>query len=254
MPSPVPNPPGPRDTRNGEAGLSACTRTRLLEAAGEVFAERGFRDATVREICTRAGANIAAVNYYFQGKEGLYAQVVNYAQTCMHAAYPITVDHNAPAEDRLVQFVRAFVQRVVNDDRPAWHTKLMAREMVEPTAALDSVVAHTIRPTFALLSSIITGLWPQVRPDQLGLAASSIVGQCLMHRNCRPVLERLFPDRAYGHKEIAALANHIAQFSLAGIRALRDAESAAAENGTEARSSLNGAATPQSPAQRRARR
>src|ERR1044071_2795600 len=131
-----------------ESALGARTRTRLLDAAGEVFAERGYRNATVREICQRAGANIASVNYYFKGKEGLYAQVVDYAQACMHSAYPIRMDPSAPAADRLAQFIRAFLVRVLDDARPAWHTKLMSREMVEPTSALDQVVARTIRPTF----------------------------------------------------------------------------------------------------------
>ena len=57
----------------------AETRRQLLEAAGEVFAEAGYRDATVREICRRAGANIAAINYHFGDKEKLYAEVLRYS-------------------------------------------------------------------------------------------------------------------------------------------------------------------------------
>ena len=55
------------------------TRNRLLNAAGEVFAEKGFKSATVRAICDRAGANIAAVNYHFGDKEHLYSEVLRFA-------------------------------------------------------------------------------------------------------------------------------------------------------------------------------
>jgi TetR/AcrR family transcriptional regulator, regulator of cefoperazone and chloramphenicol sensitivity len=58
------------------------TRQRLLEAAGEVFADLGFRSATVRDICRRADANIAAVHYHFGDKEQLYAAAVHYAHLC----------------------------------------------------------------------------------------------------------------------------------------------------------------------------
>jgi len=50
------------------------THDRLLDAAGAVFAEKGYHHATVAEICERAGANIAAVNYYFRSKDNLYVE------------------------------------------------------------------------------------------------------------------------------------------------------------------------------------
>src|SRR5215468_3936372 len=55
------------------------TRTELLEAAGHVFAEKGFDRATGKEICERAGANSAAINYYFGGMDGLHAAVLEEA-------------------------------------------------------------------------------------------------------------------------------------------------------------------------------
>src|SRR5271169_1596249 len=98
----VPPSAGPEDKYHAE------TRRQLLEAAGEVFAESGFRDATVREICRRAGANIAAVNYHFGDKETLYAEVLRYSQGRALEKYPplLGVAADAPPEKKL----RAFVQ------------------------------------------------------------------------------------------------------------------------------------------------
>src|SRR5438309_10636986 len=80
---------------------SRDTRQRLLEAAGEVFAERGFRDATIQEICRRAAANIAAVHYHFADKKRLYRAVIQYAEGCAGASTPADVAPDRPAEKRL---------------------------------------------------------------------------------------------------------------------------------------------------------
>lgn len=205
-----------------DAADACCTRSRLLEAAGEVFAERGYRDATVREICTRAGANIAAVNYYFQGKDGLYTRVVDYAQGCMQSAYPLQIDASLPLEQRLAQFVRAFLVRVLDDTRPAWHWKMMLREIADPTPALDRVVQGTIRPTMLLLGAILRDLLPGAEDHEVRLAAASIVGQCLHYRHARPVMERLFPGQKFGPSELDLLAGHITRFSLGGLRAMSE--------------------------------
>src|SRR3984957_8274648 len=72
----------PRKSRGKapEEDVSRSTRERLLETAGEIFAEKGFDRATGKEICARAGANVAAINYYFGSIEGLYAAVLEEAQ------------------------------------------------------------------------------------------------------------------------------------------------------------------------------
>jgi len=124
------------------------TRQRLLEAAGEVFAEQGFRQATVRDICARAGANVAAVNYHFGDKEKLYSEVLRFAHGCAIEKYPpsLGLPPDAPAEKRLHAFVLSFLSRLLDDGRPAWHAKIMSREMAEPTGAMDMLVDEQIKP------------------------------------------------------------------------------------------------------------
>src|SRR5579872_793581 len=91
-----------------------ATREHLLEAAAEVFAEAGFRTATVREICQRAGANIAAVNYHFGDKEKLYRAVLKDSFRIAMARYPadLGLPARATPEQRLRAFVLSFLMRI----------------------------------------------------------------------------------------------------------------------------------------------
>ncbi|MGH7965230.1 MAG: CerR family C-terminal domain-containing protein [Candidatus Binatia bacterium] len=210
--------------RNGET-LTPETRQRLLEAAGEVFAEHGFRAATVRDICQRANVNIAAVNYHFGDKERLYAEVLRYAHHCCLEKYPpdFGLQRDASAEQRLHAFVRSFLLRIFDEGRLAWYGQLMSHEMIEPTAALDALVETEIRPGAEQLQSIVRVLLGRrVNAEQVRLCAMSIVSQCLHYHHARPVITRLFPQQRYELKDIERLADHITHFSLAALTRLAE--------------------------------
>src|SRR3989449_6377586 len=199
---------------------SRDTRQRLLEAAGEVFAERGFRDATIQEICRRADANIAAVHYHFADKERLYRAVIQYAEGCAGDSPPADVAPDAPAEKRLRAHIESFLLRLLDEGHPAWLGKLMAREMSQPTPALDIIVQEKIRTTDRRVDAIVRELLGAgACDDDVRACVLSVQGQCLFYRHCHPVLTRLFPERSFGREEVPELARHIVRFSLAGIRA-----------------------------------
>jgi AcrR family transcriptional regulator len=199
----------------------AATRQRLLESAGEEFAEHGYRATTVRAICRHAGANIAAVNYHFGDKRALYAAVLRYAHGCAADRHPIELggSRRQPPQQRLRTFVHGFLQRLLDQGRPAWHGKLMAREMVEPSGALDELVEKAIRPQFLLLSGIVTGLVGELDEVQLRRACISVVCQCLFYHHARPVIVRLFPALRLEQDEIAELTEHITAFTISGLAA-----------------------------------
>lgn len=195
------------------------TRQRLLEAAGEVFAEQGFRNATVREICRRAGANVAAVNYHFGDKEHLYLAVMRYAHGQSFAKYPsdLGLPPGAPPEDRVRSFVKAFLLRVLDIGKSSWAGRLMSKELAEPTAALDFIVSEQIRPNFMFLGGALRELMgPGVEDAVVRRCAASIVGQCLFYHFGRPVLERLNGTKI-SVEHVDELTEHITAFSLAAV-------------------------------------
>ena len=199
------------------------TRGRLLEAAGQTFAEHGFRAATVREICRRARANVAAVNYHFRGKKGLYEAVLRHWAGIALQKYPLTLGlrDGAPAEERLRTFIRAFLFRLTDKGRPAWHGRLLAREMVEPTGALDRLVRELMRPMYERLAGILRELLGRrASGETIRLCAFSILGQGTFYRHCKAVIHRLHPRQRFDTKDIERLAEHIAEFSVQAIQQL----------------------------------
>ena len=201
--------------------LSSATESRLLEAAGEIFAEVGYRAATVRQICEKAGANIAAVNYHFGDKEGLYMVVLRSVPDAHAEKFPADrgLPPGATAEQKLAAYIESLLNRVFDEGRPGWHTKIMAREMIEPTRALDTLVTDVALPVHQELAAIVRELLgPKGAEDAVRLCTLSILSQCVYYHHARSVLSRLYPQQEYGSRDIAQLADHITRFSQGALQ------------------------------------
>src|SRR5208282_2971743 len=116
------------------------TRDKILSAAGEVFAEQGFEGATIRAITERAGVNVAAVNYHFRDKGELYTRIVLDACSARAAWRDAMAEAPDSPEERLRSLIYHFLGYLLDPDRPVWKRRLMAREMANPTSALDELV------------------------------------------------------------------------------------------------------------------
>jgi len=196
---------------------------RLLQVAVEVFAEFGFRAATIREICSMANVNVASVNYYFRSKETLYIKALAYAFDEAHKRYPqdAALDRNLLPELRLQFFIKNFLSKLLDNTYLGLHSKLITREITEPTRALDEIIKTAIAPNCLLLEEIIRQIvGQQANADIVHRCVLSILGQCLMFKHSRSIIDRLYPHLIADQKAIQDTADHIAKFSLLALTGL----------------------------------
>ncbi len=193
-------------------------RLRLLEAAGQVFADKGFDGATVRDIIGRAGTNVAAVNYYFGDKEKLYYEAVRSAACCQDESFPMPEwPGGTPASIKLRDFIYVIVHRMLDPRSPPWKRQLFLREMTQETAACQALVRDHIRPMAETLAAILKELLPDAPQAKRNLIAFSIVGQCLYHKVSGPIAAQLVGPDEYRRYDADMLTEHITEFSFAAL-------------------------------------
>ncbi len=199
------------------------TRAALIEAATEVFVEDGFRAARVRDIAARAGQRLSAINYHFDGKEGLYLAVLRHHGETTIAAMPLLPpDPSLPARERLEFAIHAACSRLLGVGGDSRIGALLLRELASPTAALDMLFERFARPQSELLRGLVAEILDaDPRDESVERAMVSIFGQCIAYRSARPFIERLMPALLEGADADERLVRHVSDFSWAGLMALR---------------------------------
>ena len=201
---------------------STKTRMRLLMAACKVFTEKGFRDATIAEICEQAGTNIASVNYHFGDKGNLYKESWHYAFRQSLKSYPPDggVSEDAQPEDRLRGWIKSLIYRI--NDHNSCDFYIVHKELANPTGLLKEIMKKEIDPLNEGMCSIIRELLgPHATDRQVQFCQESIMSQCfhlLIARKNQLNNEAI--QGPHGIDDIDAFIEHIVKFSLAGIRAV----------------------------------
>lgn len=154
----------PQRPKRAQRSDGRSTRAVVLEAAGKVFAERGFAEATSKEICERAGTNGAAVNYYFGGKEGLYEEVLIEAHRQMLSLEDLNriIASEATPEEKLRVFLEHIIRTAMNASE-LWGIRIFLRELASPSPFVPKFITTAVFPKSQKLRELIrdiTGLPP----------------------------------------------------------------------------------------------
>jgi AcrR family transcriptional regulator len=183
--------------------------------------------ATLKEITDLAGANQASINYHFRDKYELYGAVIRQAVRLTPFTLPQEGLAGSP-EDRL----RAFIVHAILDlhdlSRPAWRATLVSHELNQPTAAMDAVMDELIWPRVRFVRELIRDLLgPKASEEEISRGALSVTAQVMHYLYNAGLLRRVEPALIQPEKA-ARLAQHITEFSLAGLYAMRDGPNGAA--------------------------
>ena len=127
---------------------------------------------------------------------------------------------DTPATVKLADFIRFHVVRLLDPSKPAWHTRLIMRELTQPSAACTELVRDYIEPKSRILGGILEELLPSGTPrQQRFMTAFSIMGQILFYCTHKPIVLLLLGDKDQPYEDTAALAEHITRFTMRALNA-----------------------------------
>lgn len=200
------------------------TKTALVFAAGELFAEHGFEGATVRAIAERAGANIAAVNYHFGSKEHLYTEVLRHALIegpGLHASAFLENDERLDSPSGTAAILRELIYDafwgLLSPQQPKWYAQVIARSLVEPSASLREVAEQLFEPDQQALRCIIRRARPDLTDEQARLWGLSIAGQICFYIFCRQPILLLLGEEEYSEAFLEEVVAHIATLIITAL-------------------------------------
>ncbi len=205
------------------------TAERLLAAATELFAERGFRATTLREVAARAGTNLASANYHFKSKQQLYLTVLRRHLDEMQErlsqagaaldARTVARLSAAEASEILGRRISAMVSFLLGPP-PAPEGAMLLRELSDPSKMLPWLIDELFTPQLSATRSLLRRIAPGLRGRALEHAAFSVVAQGVFYRVMLAVLQHW-----NGGKELRAttadeVSRHVLAFSLGGLQAI----------------------------------
>src|SRR5271155_253587 len=200
------------------------TRQQLLEAAGHLFAKKGFERSTAKEICEKAGTNPAAVNYHFGGIEGLYAAVLEEARDRILSvrAIELAVEGKTGPHAKLAAALDVIIQTLLGPVSSSWALQIFGRDMVTPSPTTYAAKDKLILPLARIVRGFVGELMglPESDPAVARSCITLMAPICILIIGDRRMMRRAFPDFGLGAEDAPALARHMVDYALAGLEAI----------------------------------
>jgi AcrR family transcriptional regulator len=203
----------------------AIAREQLIAHATRIFAAKGYAAASTREICQAAGANVAAIHYYFGDKEGLYRAVLTRPISAITDQFGGFADPALPFVQAIRQVLQPFVAMAFDANADARQVqRLHLREALEPSPVFRDVIARIVVPQHNALAGLLARYCGLTRPDagihQLAFALVALANDYCVSREFISLLapevlsradaESRIVDRLVGYS-VALLEHEIAQ-------------------------------------------
>ena len=210
-----------------EAKQHPDTRERILDAAEALFVEHGFEATTMRMITSRAGVNLASINYHFGSKEALIQDVFRRRLTWLNEARLSALERfekearGAPLKPH--QIVEAFFGvslRMAADTERGGHTfmRLLGRTYTEPTAFVRQFLADEYAAVVPRFKQALFRSLPDVPPEEILWRFHFMLGAMSYAIGGTDALQ-LVAEYELDEKDPGALARRLMPFLLGGLRA-----------------------------------
>jgi AcrR family transcriptional regulator len=202
---------------------SEVTRERIMRAAERLFAESGYDGTSIRAIVAKAKVNQAAINYHFEGKDGLYREVLRVAFRGLteHQLEHAQELKSLSREEALVQFVRRQLQPLLGRDEYSRHMRIFNWETVQPTPVFRNLMAEEAAPFLGLAADLVRRFLPDADRRTVTVAAVWLLGQCSIFVRNREQLADPPVGLVFDESAIEWLAATISHWVVAGLGPLR---------------------------------
>jgi AcrR family transcriptional regulator len=208
---------------------SEFTRDRIIKAAERLFAEHGYEGTSIRAIVAKARVNQAAINYHFDGKDGLYREVLRAAFKALtenqlaHAEEVKTMSREAA----LTEFIRRQLWPLMARDELSRHLRIFNWESVQPTAVFRKLLSEEAAPYIGLAVDLVRRFLPSADHRTLVVAAIWVMGQCSVFVRNREQLAGPPVELTLDETSVEWLAQMISAWTVGGLMQTAGARQAA---------------------------